>query len=292
MKKKGTTALLALLFGIFGVHRFYLGERVKGFLYLFMFGVSMVATIEEDAPFIMFPAILGFIDAVLFFVKPKEEFDEKYNKKYLGGEYEARPSIRQRIRTAERGLIDDVLNIVKPKDREYEGARPKRRQGSRSTERRIEVETINTFKESGMRKYDDYDILGAITDFRKALNSNFKDQQVHYLIACCYSVNEEPERALFHLDKAVDFGFIDFDTIHSVDALAYLRTHKRFEEFVANSYQIPRYLPVDEEAQLNQMDDPKANDLLDQIAALGKLYEEGVLTPDEFQQQKQKLFST
>jgi len=258
MKKKGTTALLALIFGIFGVHRFYLGERFKGCLYLFMFGVSLIATIEENAPIIMFPAILGFIDAVLFFVKPKEEFDEKYNKKYIGGEYEE--------------------------------TRPKRRQRSRSAERRIEVEAINTFKESGMRKYDDYDILGAISDFRKALNSNFKDHQVHYLMACCYSINEEPEKSLFHLDKAVDFGFVDFDTIHNIDALAYLRTHKRFEEFVDNSYQIPRYLPADEDAQLDQMD-AKANDLLDQIAALGKLYEKGVLTPDEFQKQKQKLFS-
>ena len=143
-----------------------------------------------------------------------------------------------------------------------------------------------------MRKYDDYDILGAITDFRKALNSNFKDDKVHYLMACCYSINEEPEKALFHLDKAVDFGFIDFETIHNIDALAYLRTHKRFEEFVSNSYQIPRYLPAAEDDLLNQMEDAKANDLLDQIAALGELYEKGVLTPDEFQKQKQKLFSS
>ena len=93
------------------------------------------------------------------------------------------------------------------------------------------------------------------------------------------------------MDKAVDFGFIDFDTIHNSDSLAYLRTHKRFEEFVANSYQIPRYLPQEDELKLNQLDDAKANDLLDQIAALGALYEKGVLTPDEFQKQKEKLFN-
>lgn len=261
MKKKGTTALLALVFGIFGMHRFYLGERFKGFVMLFIFFVTISITIEAGEPLIMFPAILALIDAVLFFVKPKEDFDEKYNAKYLGREdyYEGKTSSRRR---------------------------------KRKTERRIEVESINTFKESGMRKYDDYDIVGAITDFRKALNSNFKDQQVHYLIACCYSINEEPERSLFHLDKAVDFGFIDFDTIHSVDALAFLRTNIRFEEFVKNSYQIPRYLPEEQDAQLDLMEDAKANDLLDQIAALGELYEKGVLTPDEFQTQKQKLFSS
>ena len=37
MKKKGVTAVLALLFGIFGVHRFYLGERLKGAIHLVIF---------------------------------------------------------------------------------------------------------------------------------------------------------------------------------------------------------------------------------------------------------------
>ena len=96
---------------------------------------------------------------------------------------------------------------------------------------------------------------------------------------------------MFHLDKAVDFGFVDFDKIHDYDALAYLRTHNRFEEFVSNSYQIPRYLPPEEDAQLNTMEDEKAIDILDQIAQLGALYEKGVLTPEEFQKEKQKLFS-
>lgn len=270
MKKKRTTAILALLFGVFGLHRFYLGERWKGFLHLGLFFMAFVATIEENAPIIMFPAILGFVDAVLFFVKPKEEFDEKYNRKYL--DYDPEPQVRRRRRKF-------------PPVRSRSTARPPQR------ERRIEVAPMNTFKESGMRKYDDYDILGAITDFRKALNANFKDAQVHFLIACCYSINEEPEKSLFHLDKAVDFGFIDFETIHNTDALAFLRTHNRFEEFVKNSYQIPRYLPEEQDEKLDEMSDEKASDLLDQIAALGALYEKGVLTPEEFQKQKEKLFN-
>lgn len=261
MKKKSTAATLALILGVFGVHRFYLGERFKGMVYLALFGISMIATVEEGAPFIFFPAILGLIDSVLFFVKPKEEFDQKYNKKYLEDDYP--PRRRRQNRRVEE---------------------PRRR--------RIPVESMNTFKESGMRKFDEYDIVGAITDFRKSLNADFKDSKVHFLMACCYSINEEPEKSLFHLDKAVDFGFIDFDIIHNSDSLAFLRTHNRFEEFVKNSYQIPRYLPQDEDEQLDQMSDEKASDLLDQIAELGKLYEKGVLTPEEFQKQKQKLFSS
>lgn len=268
MKKKRTAALLAFLFGIFGVHRFYLGERIKGFLHLGFFFIMMVVTIEENAPFIFFPAILGFIDSILFFVKPQEEFDEKYNTKYLRDQ----PQSNSR------------------RDRLYKS------RFSRDTRepprRRVNVEPVNSFKESGMRKFDEYDIQGAIIDFRKALNIDFKDSKVHFLMACCYSINEEPEKSLFHLDKAVDFGYVDFEIIHGSDALAFLRTHVRFEEFVKNSYQIPRYLPEEQDEKLDKMEDEKANDLLDQIASLGVLYEKGVLTPEEFQAQKQRLLDS
>lgn len=271
MKKKRTAALLAFLFGVFGVHRFYLGERVKGFLHLGFFMMMMVATIEEDAPFIFFPAILGFIDSILFFVKPTEEFDEKYNAKYLRGQ----PQSNNR------------------RDRLYESRMAREtRQPKEPRRRRVNVEPVNSFKESGMRKFDEYDVQGAIIDFRKALNADFKDSKTHFLMACCYSINEEPEKSLFHLDKAVDFGFVDFETIHESDALAFLRTHDRFEEFVKNSYQIPRYLPEEQDEKLDIMDDEKATDLLDQIASLGALYEKGVLTPDEFQEQKQRLLDS
>lgn len=273
MKKKRTAALLALLFGTFGIHRFYLGERVKGFFYIGFFMMLMIATIEENAPFIFLSGILGFVDAVLFFVKPKEEFDEKYNAKYLRD---------QSYPQSRRERLYDSRMAREP--RETRTREPKRR--------RVNVEPVNSFKESGMRKFDEYDILGAIIDFRKALNADFKDSKTHYLMACCYSINEEPEKSLFHLDKAVDFGYVDFETIHESDALAFLRTHNRFEEFVKNSYQIPRYLPEEQDKKLDLMPDEKATDLLDQIASLGALYEKGVLTPDEFQEQKQKLLDT
>ena len=85
------------------------------------------------------------------------------------------------------------------------------------------------------------------------------------------------------------YSTVDFDTIHGSDALAYLRTNDRFEKFVKNSYQIPRYLPEEQDEKLDIIESEKATDLLDQIASLGALYEKGVLTPDEFQEQKQKL---
>ena len=268
MKKKVVASILALFLGIWGMHRFYLGQKVLGIFYIAAFGVLMIPTALSDGiPFIGFVAILGLIDAILLLVMPREEFDQKYNSKYLYNnqpryQKESRPHVRRSRRRSRQP--------------EY-GQRPRA--------------MSNSFKVSGLEKYEDYDILGAMDDLRKALNTNFKDHVVHFYLACCYSINEEPEKALFHLDKAVDFGFVDFDKIHDYDALAYLRTHNRFEEFVSNSYQIPRYLPPEEDAQLNTMEDEKAIDILDQIAQLGALYEKGVLTPEEFQKEKQKLFS-
>lgn len=268
MKKKIVASALALVFGMWGMHRFYLGQRMLGFFYILTFCILLIPTaISGDIPFIGFVVILGFIDALLLLVMPKEEFNRKYNSDYIEEErprYRVQP--RQHVRRSRRtSRQPDYARRPRP--------------------------ASNSFKVTGLEKYEDYDILGAMEDFRKALNSNFKDSTVHFYLACCYSINEEPEKALFHLDKAVDFGFVDFDKIHEYDALAYLRTHDRFEEFVKNSYQIPRYLPSEEDAQLNTMDDKKAMDLLDQIAELGALYEKGVLTPEEFQRQKQKLFS-
>ena len=71
MKKKQVAAILALLLGIFGVHRFYLGQRKKGILYFGSFIIGLLLTIFfpflEVAPlFFVMPVILGLIDSVLF----------------------------------------------------------------------------------------------------------------------------------------------------------------------------------------------------------------------------------
>ena len=68
MKNKKIAAILALLLGLFGAHKFYLGETGKGVIYLLLSitGISF---------------ILGIIDAVKLFLMPDEKFIEKYNAK-------------------------------------------------------------------------------------------------------------------------------------------------------------------------------------------------------------------
>lgn len=65
-KSRAAAALLALLLGTFGVHKFYLGKSGLGLLYALFFWTGI-------------PALAGFIEFILFVLMSDGEFDEKYN---------------------------------------------------------------------------------------------------------------------------------------------------------------------------------------------------------------------
>ena len=79
MKNKTVAGTLALMLGIFGVHHFYLGKKAQGVLHLALFFFTMMITIEEEAPAVMIPALLGFIDAVLFFAVHSMRQDQGFS---------------------------------------------------------------------------------------------------------------------------------------------------------------------------------------------------------------------
>ncbi|NEY71089.1 TM2 domain-containing protein [Bacillus mesophilus] len=68
-KSKLTAALLGILLGGFGAHKFYLGRRRKGIVYL-LFCWTYI------------PSILGFIEGVVYLFSSPEDFSMKYDKKY------------------------------------------------------------------------------------------------------------------------------------------------------------------------------------------------------------------
>ncbi|MFN9681060.1 MAG: TM2 domain-containing protein, partial [Bacteroidota bacterium] len=81
MKNKITAALLALMFGVFGLHRYYLGRKFQGILHTILFFICLLLVTQGNGEIqemsLALPAILGFMDAVLLFVMPRQEFDEK-----------------------------------------------------------------------------------------------------------------------------------------------------------------------------------------------------------------------
>ena len=65
-KDKLAAALLAIFLGGLGLHKFYLGRNGWGFIYLIFCWTGI-------------PAVIGFIEGILFLFQSEETFDRKYN---------------------------------------------------------------------------------------------------------------------------------------------------------------------------------------------------------------------
>ena len=64
-KDRTTAGIFAILLGGIGVHKFYLGKTGQGILYLLFFWTFI-------------PAIIAFIEGILYLTKTDEEFQRKY----------------------------------------------------------------------------------------------------------------------------------------------------------------------------------------------------------------------
>jgi len=289
MRKKGVATLLAFFLGIFGTHRYYLGQKLLGILYTLGFFFSLFITVEADAPIIMIPAIVGFIDFILLAVMPREIFDRKYNK-HMAGERQAawdRPDYPARKEPT-------------PKRR----PRPLPEPTSRK-------KLLEKRKHEAIRLYRSGKYRDSIRRFEEVLELTPEDPIVHFNIACCHSMLQESASAFYHLEQAVAKGFPDKSKIFEHQALAWLNHLDEMDDFVQNDFIRPekertlaRVAVETEEGsgmQLQKMEsgDPaetegeedrldKTNDLLEKIEELGKLKELGILTEEEFQLQKQR----
>lgn len=65
-RSKGVAALLAFFLGWIGIHKFYLGKGGQGLLYLIFCWTAI-------------PAIIAFIEFIMYLVMSQDEFDRKYN---------------------------------------------------------------------------------------------------------------------------------------------------------------------------------------------------------------------
>jgi hypothetical protein len=253
MKNKTTAAFLALFFGIFGIHRYYLGKRFQGILHTILFFTTILVVSEghgeiaEIAP--MVPAVLGFMDAVLLFAMPRQEFDEKYNSKYL----------------------------------EFEPIQAEPKQS-----------LFDYFKTAGIDKYRELDFAGAASSFLKSLEKFGESPQVHFNLACCYSMLQDAEMTYFHLEKSVANGLEDTHKIQEHQALEFIRKDSRFNEFVVNHYSFKsQNAPTTETMQEVQTETKEEHlDLYASLLKLGDLKEKGIINEEEFNQQKKKILDT
>jgi TM2 domain-containing membrane protein YozV len=275
-KDKNAAGILALFLGWLGAHRFYLGQPGLGILYL----ILSLTTIS---------IWLGLIDAIVFFSMAEEAFDDKYNRTYFGQKEGRRGDTdfdrrSYEYRERRREKRDDRREYRR--DRRYTD-RPTTVQRKREAPKRPAARRPNKFKQSGIQKYKEYDYKGAIADFEKGLEVDPQDIALHFNLACAYSLEEKTQKSFYHLEKAVEFGFKDFDRIKEHEGLAFLRIQDEFETFEANGYRMIQVEALPEPAEEDLLSTQP--DLLDQIKKLGELREQGLLTEKEFHEQKKKL---
>jgi TM2 domain-containing membrane protein YozV len=276
MKDKNTAGILALFLGWAGIHRFYLGQIGLGILYVLLMGTGI-------------SAVLGLIDAVALFLMDPENFDRKYNR---AKRWDKRRTDFDR---------EDYDRRRQHRDQRYQDWRERQDDRRKDWKQRRETQPgrpsvkANPYKQSGIQKFKAYDYKGAIADFEKALEVDGRDIALHFNLACAYSLEENLDKALFHLDKAVAFGFKDFDRIRQHDALAFIRIQEAYAAFEENQFRLPPQRQTSGKnpalAEPDQEEDLLSTqpDLLDQVKKLGELREKGLLTEEEFAEQKRKL---
>ncbi len=274
-RDKYTAAFLSMIFGWSGMHQVYLRKPGRAFIFIavFIFVSGWLA------------AGLGFLNALALLMMSQEEFDRRYNQ----GKPTQTPTWRRN-------------RDYRRRDRSYN---PSRRRPSSETRtyrertRNVKVserKKPNPFKTTGIKKYKDFDLDGAIKDFKQALEIDPSDIATHFNLACAYSLSEKADLAMDHISKAVALGFNKWDKIKTHDDLAFMRIQPEFEAFEKNGFRkMVQESPIlQEEKKTPEKEKPEVLDddiLLSQLQKLAELREKGLITEEEFVHEKRKLKS-
>jgi len=261
MKNKTIAGLLAIFLGGFGLHWFYLDRSGLGILHLVFCWTPL-------------PWISGLISAIVFLSMNESIFHDKYNIDFSRPDYSRFDADFERTKGYQHAP-------------EYSsGFNDSKKIKAVSLKQNRKMAGI--LKKEGIQRFKNFDIEGAMDQFEKALEFQYNNPALHFNLACCQSLQENREKAYYHLEYAVSNGFSDFDRIKSHDALAYLRVDPEFSTFESNGYKAraaKQVEPIKEDLL------ESTPDLLEQLKKLNALRVSGQLTEESFQKEKRKLFS-
>lgn len=269
MLKKDLAGFFAFFLGVFGVHRFYLGQWWRGAAQFVGFW-AIIAFLAENGPEMPFPFLLvgmilaPLITAIIFWSTPYERWAAKYDPQALVTAGYAYPKTSQR---------PSYLQPSEPR-------KP----------------NLRALKAEGIKYYrsGDYDL--AVEAFEEALEQAPTDPVAHFNIACCQALMGQLQPAMRSLEVAITYELPKPERIETHPALADLRNSEGYRTFRNNNYRRLNLLDLappdapredsDEGIPEEPLGDP---DLLEQINRLRELREAGVLTQTEYRNQREKL---
>ncbi len=261
-KSKFLAAIMALIFGTFGIHRFYLGEGKTGFFYIMLY--IMTSTIFS--PTIAITTLLGIFDFFRLMTMGQSEFDRRYNQHIPIGQQRGRRTNQRNAYPRQRTKVEPV-------------SAPKAKKSFRPK--------VNPYKKTALKRYEEYDTEEAVKELHKALEIEPNNQEYLFKLACAYSQLEQTEKSIQFLDLAIRNGYKDVDKINTIEDLAYLRISPEFAQFVDNQYSL-KTVPKLSAPKENLLD----NDLiLSQLNKLVELKKRGLLSETEYAKEKQKLLN-
>jgi TM2 domain-containing membrane protein YozV len=245
MKKKFVAILLAVIAGGFGAHKFYLRQPELGISYIALFiWLGRIAGIPLTA-------FLGWYDAYKLLTMDNAEFDRRYNSYFFRDRFGRRLE-KSKERTINRGGRYIMIDDDSPKSsRNYPTVV--------NFKKRKEAENL---KQSGIKKFKDFDTKGAIADFKLALETSPEDFAIHFNIACAYSLEEQAKEAFTHLDLAVANGFKEYEKILNHEALAYIRVLPVFEDFKKNQFRLNEQLKMQLQNRMQEKQEKQEEQLV------------------------------
>lgn len=272
-KNKVTAAMLAFFTGFMGGHKLYLG-KTGGFI---GFMILLIVSMNVGFPISL---IAGVMQGIKLLNMSEQDFDRIYNRGNA-------PIRRGPLEARREAQMQKYEQIPVNKNKAQNSSSP------------LNAMRANPYKNSGIKKYKDFDLEDAIIDFKKGLELSPNDVALHFNLACAYSLTEKKSLAYHHLSKAVAVGLKDVDRILSHDDLAFVRIQPEFDHFRSSGFRINPFVSKETERQDKEQEheetvtienNPDMDDkLLSQLNKLSELRKKGILSEDEFIFERKKI---
>jgi hypothetical protein len=148
----------------------------------------------------------------------------------------------------------------------------------------INQQSYNQLSDLSHQLYNNKDYNGAKDVLLKLIALNPRDSRTYFNLACCYSLSEN-KQGFNALSNAVINGYSNLERIRTYEALSWLRNQPEYNSFLQNGYKL--YIDSSTINTSNQ-----TRHILGEIEKLGQLKEKGLITEDEFNEQKKRILNT